>query len=81
MYKFKIKLLNNKGKLFSTKTELLNLKFTLALARLDVVSSRSVLNGSIFSDDIQIYIQHLIPLLPNIRKLSVRAKTRKFWRP
>ena len=78
MYKFKIKLLNNKGKLFSTKTELLNLKFTLALARLDVVSSRSVLNSSIFSDDIQIYIQYLILLLPNIRKLSVRAKTRKF---
>ena len=78
MYKFKIKLLNNKGKLFSTKTELLNLKFTLALARLDVVSSRSVLNSSIFSDDIQIYIQYLILLLPNIRTLRVRAKTRKF---
>ena len=81
MYKFKIKLLNNKGKLFSTKTELLNLKFTLALARLDVVSSRSVLNSSIFSDDIQIYIQYLILLLPNIRTLRVRSKTRKFWRP
>ena len=78
MYKFKIKLLNNKGKLFSTKTELLNLKFTLALARLDVVSSRSVLNSSIFSDDIQIYIQYLILLLPNIRTLRVRSKTRKF---
>ena len=78
MYKFKIKLLNNKGKLFSTKTELLNLKFTLALAKLDVVSSRSVLNSSIFSDDIQIYIQYLILLLPNIRTLRVRSKTRKF---
>ena len=78
MYKFKIKLLNNKGKLFSTKTELLNLKFTLALARLDVVSSRSVLNSSIFSDDIQIYIQYLILLLLNIRTLRVRSKTRKF---
>ena len=78
MYKFKIKLLNNKGKLFSTKTELLNLKFTLALARLDVVSSRSVLNSSIFSDDIQIYIQYLVLLLPNIRTLRVRSKTRKF---
>ena len=78
MYRFKIKLLNNKGKLFSTKTELLNLKFTLALARLDVVSSRSVLNSSIFSDNIQIHIQYLILLLPNIRTLRVRSKTRKF---
>ena len=42
MYKFKIKLLYNEEKHFSTKTELLNFKITLLLAKLDMVGSRLV---------------------------------------
>ena len=37
MYEFKIKLLYNEGKLFCTKTDLLNFKITLPLAKLDMV--------------------------------------------
>ena len=44
-------------KLFWTKTELLIYKFTLPLAKLDIVSSRPVSNGLIFSDDIPVDIQ------------------------
>ena len=39
MYKFKIKLLHNEEKLFSTKTVLLSFKITLPLAKLDNVGS------------------------------------------
>ena len=56
MYKFKIKLLYNEEKLFCTKTELLNFEFTLPLAKLDIVGSRPVSNGLIFSDDISVDI-------------------------
>ena len=56
MYKFKIKLLYNEVKDFYTKTKLLNLKFTLSLAKLDIVCSRPVSNGLIFSDYILIDI-------------------------
>ena len=52
MYKFKIKLLYNEEELFSTTTDLLNFKITLPLAKLDMVDSRLVSNGLIFSDDI-----------------------------
>ena len=77
MYKFKIKLLNNEEKL-CTKTESLNFKFTLPLAKLDIVGSRAVSNGSIFSDDIPVDIQLVtFLLLSNIRKLRIGAKTRK----
>ena len=44
MYKFKIKLLSNKEKNFCTKLELSTFKFTLPLAKLDIVGS----NGLIF---------------------------------
>ena len=57
MYKFKIKLLNNKEKRFCTKTELLNFKIILPLAKLDMVGSRSVSNGLVSSDDIPVDIQ------------------------
>ena len=40
------------SKFFCTKTELLNFKITLPLAKLDMISSRLVSNGLIFSDDI-----------------------------
>ena len=79
MYKFKIKLLYNKQKVFCTKKELLNFKITLPLAKLDMVSSRLVSNGLIFSDDIPIDIQLVTSLMPsNIRELSTGAKARKF---
>ena len=42
MHKFKIKLIYNEEELFCTKTELLNFKVTLSLAKLDMVGSRLV---------------------------------------
>ena len=51
-----MKLLYNEEELFCTKTELLNFKITLPLAQLDMVSSRLVLNGLSFSDDIPVDI-------------------------
>ena len=57
MYNFKIKLLYNEETLFCTKTELLNFKFTLPLAKLDIVGSRPVSKGLIFADDIPVDIQ------------------------
>ena len=56
MYKFKIKLLYNEEKQICTKTELLNFKFNLALAKLDIAISKLVWNGLIFSDDIPVGI-------------------------
>ena len=79
MYKFKIKLLNKEEKPFCTKTELLNFKFTLPLAKLDIVGSRLVSNGLVFSDDIPVIIQLVtFLLLCNIRELKIETKTRKF---
>ena len=49
MYVFKIKLLYNEEERFCTKTEFLNFKITLPLAKLDMVDSRQVSNGLIFS--------------------------------
>ena len=56
MYKFKIKLLYNEEKVFCTKTDLLNFKITLQLAKLDMAGSRLVSNGLIFSDDSNFFI-------------------------
>ena len=79
MYKFKIKLLYNEEELFCTKTELLNFKITLPLAKLGMIGSRLVSNGLIFSDDIPINIQLVTFLLvSNISELSIGAKTKKF---
>ena len=59
--------------------ELLNLKFTLLLAKVDVVGSRLVSDGLIFSGDILVNTQLVTFLLPsNINELSVGAKTKKF---
>ena len=78
MYKFKMKLLHNEEKVFCTKTEWLNFKITLLLAKLNMVSSRLVSNGLIFSNSIPDNIQLLtFLLLPNIRELSNGAKTKK----
>ena len=42
---------------FFTKTNLLNFKIILSLAKLDLVDSRLVSNGLIFSDNIPVDIQ------------------------
>ena len=60
MFKFKIELLYNEEKLFCTETELLSFNFTLPLAKLNIVSSRLVLNGLTFLDDIPVCIQLVI---------------------
>ena len=57
MYKFKIKLLYNEKKLFCTKTELLNFKFTLELAKLDMVGLKLVSHSLNFSYDNPVDIQ------------------------
>ena len=80
IYKFKIKLQYNKEGLFCTKTELLNFNVTLPLAKLDMVGSRLVSNSLIFSDDIPVNIALVtFLLLLNIRKLYIRAKSKKNW--
>ena len=79
MYKIKVKLPYNQEKLFCNRMELVSFKYTLPLAKLDIVGSRPLLNGLIFSDDIMVDIQLVtFLLLPNIRELSIGAKTRKF---
>ena len=50
MYK-NLKMFNEERR-FCTKTELLNFKFILPLAKLDIVISRPVSIGLSFSDDI-----------------------------
>ena len=48
-YKLKMKLLCNDESIFCTKTEMVNLEITSPLVKLDMVSSRLVSNGSVFS--------------------------------
>ena len=55
--KLNIKLLYKEERLICTKTELSNFSFTLALAKLDIVSSRLASDGFIFSDGTPIDIQ------------------------
>ena len=69
-----MKLLYNTEEIFCTKTEFLNFKITLPLAKLDMIGSRLVSNGLIFSDDIQLVT---FLLLSEISELSIRAKTKK----
>ena len=77
MYKYRIKLLYNEIELFCFKTELLNFKITLPLAKLDMVGSRLVSNCLILSDDIPDTIQLVsLLLLSNVSELSIRAKTK-----
>ena len=52
---------------------------TLSLAKLDIVSSRLVSNGLIFSDDILVDIQLVtFLLLSNISELNIKTKTKIF---
>ena len=57
MYRFKLKLLHNEEKYFCTKTELLNSKLTLPLAKLVMVVARLISNGLLFLDDSAVSIQ------------------------
>ena len=67
-----------KKKIFPLKTELLNFKITLPLAKLDMASSRLVSSGLILLDDIPVNIQVVtFLLLYDIRELSTRAKNQK----
>ena len=78
MYKFKVKLLYNEEELFYIKIKLPNLNIALPLAKLDIVSSRLVSNGLIFSVNIPVDIQLVtFLLLSNIRELSIGGKTTK----
>ena len=78
MYTFEIKLLHNEEEIFCTKIKLLNFKVTLPLAKLDVVGSRLVSYGLIFSDEILVDIQLVtLLLLSNIIELSIVAKIKK----
>ena len=52
MYKFKMKLIYNEAKHFSTKTESLDFKITLPLTKLDIVGSGLISNGLVFPDHI-----------------------------
>ena len=66
-------------KFFCTKTELLNFKFNLPLAILDIIVSGLVSNGLYFFYDILVDVQLVSSLLlSNIREPSTEAKTRKF---
>ena len=52
-----MKLLYTGGEFFCTKTEFLNFKITLPLARLDMVGLRLVLKSLTLTDDILVDIQ------------------------
>ena len=54
-----MKLLYNEEEHFCTKTDLLNFKLTLPLAKLVMVGVRLVSNGLIFSDDAQMISSEL----------------------
>ena len=62
-YKFKMKLLYNEEEKFCTKTEFLNFRLTLPLAKLDMIGARLGLNASIFSGDTPVDIQSVTFLL------------------
>ena len=65
-----MKLLYNKEEFFCTRTELINFKINLPLAKLDMVSSKLVPNG--FSQDIPVNIQLVnFLLLSTVSELSI----------
>ena len=57
MYRYKITFLHSEEKRFCTKIGLLDFKFTLLLAKLDIVSLRPISNWLTFSDNIPVNIQ------------------------
>ena len=72
MYKFKIRLLYNAEEHFCAKTVLLNFKFALQFAKIDMVGVRVVSNSLTFSDDIPVDTQLVtLLLLSNITEPSM----------
>ena len=75
-----MKLLCNEEEFSCTKPELLNVKISLLLAKLNMVSSTLVSNGWFFSNDVPVDIKLVaFLLLSNISELSIGAKTKRFW--
>ena len=75
MYRFKVKILDNEGKIFGSKIELLNVKITLPLSKLGMVNSKLFSNGLIFSHEILINVQLVTSsLLSNISELRIGCK-------
>ena len=73
-----MKLLYNEEEFVCAKTELLNFRFTLPLAKLDMIVARLVSNGLIFSGDDPVDIQLVtFLLLSDVKELSIGAKTKK----
>ena len=70
----------NEEDIFCIKSELLNFKITLPLAKLDMdmVSSRLISNDLIFSNDILVNSQLVTYILcSNVGELNIGAKTKK----
>ena len=70
----------NEEDFFCIKSELLNFKITLPLAKLDMdmVSSRLISNDLIFSNDILVNSQLVTYILcSNVGELNIGAKTKK----
>ena len=63
---------------FCARTELLNFRLTLRLAKLDMIGAKLVSKGLILSRDAPIDIQLVtFLLLSNVKELSIGAKTKK----
>ena len=76
MFNIEIKLLHNEENSFCTKIESVNFKITLTLAKLDMVCSRLVSNGLIFSDNVLVDIQ-LVTFFCSLILGNIGEKTRK----
>ena len=75
MNKFKMKLLYNEEEFFYTKTELLNFKLALPLARLVMLGERLTSNGLVSLADTPVDIQLItFLLLFNTSELSIGTK-------
>ena len=77
MHKFKIKLLCNEEEFFFTKTELLNFRLTVPLAKLVMVAAKLVSNSLIFPNDAPVDIQ-LVSVLSNAIELTTDTKNNYF---
>ena len=73
-----MKLLYNEKEFLCTKTELISFKISLPLAKLEMVSSRLLLNGLILLAGISFNMQLIAFLvLSNVNELSTDLKTKK----
>ena len=78
MYKLKTTLLYMEDELFYIKTELINFRLTVPLAKLYIISARLGPNSLIFSDDSLVDIQLVtFLLLFKVSELNIRTKIKK----